>query len=328
MPDGEVGKSTDSRFLDLFINGHDISHHVGDWGRCEETAAEWTLHTELIRNPDSSDLLKPLSGRKVQVKYRLRSNTSVGPWSSGEGMLNWRFTQNGNEELILHGTGQLKKGASRTQVIGTPVPATISKTTSIGGRVIKRDTTVGEISLVEEDAQQKAIRETQVRLAQEAEIQAITSPEFVLFLANSALSSYRLLHNAGTSERNGDFLYASLIFLPLAAEYWVKYLLIKTGGQFKDEYKNHKLLNLFDYLPFCIQEQVDDEFKNELENIGLDRAAHYIRMFLMKSQNTFTALRYLFDPRNAETSRHLLRPEHISVLTCVANALERVSKRI
>ena len=328
MLDGEVGKSTDNRFLDLFINGNDISHHVGDWGTCEEAVAEWTLHTELIRNPDSSDLLKPLSDRKVQVKYRLRSNTSVDPWNTGEGMLNWRFTQNGNEELILHGTGRLKKGESRTKMMGTTVPATISKTTSVGGRIIERETTVGEISFVDEDAQQKAIKETQIRLDQEAEIQAITSPEFVLFLANSALSSYRLLHNEGTSNRNGDFLYASLIFLPLAAEYRIKCLLIKTGGQFKAEYKNHKLLNLFDYLPFCIQEQIDDEFKNELENIGRDRAAHNIRVLLMKSQNTFTALRYLFDPRNAETSRHLLRPEHISVLTCVANALESVSKRI
>ena len=111
----------------------------------------------------------------------------------------------------------------------------VEMTTLVGGKVIQREEEIGTISFVEEDPQQKAVREAQLRLAQEAEIQAITSPGFVLFLANSALSSYRLLYNAGISNQNSEFLYSSLIFLPLAAEYFMKYLLLKRTGMFSDE---------------------------------------------------------------------------------------------
>ena len=129
------------------------------------------------------------------------------------------------------------------------------------------------------------------------------------------------------AHNNNELLYSSLIFLPLAVEYFIKYLLVRGTEEVKKEYKTHKLLALFDYLPFDVQKSVDSEFKNELEKIGRERTDQELRVFLIKSQNAFTAIRYLFNHENATTSRHLLRPENIAVLTCVSNALERVSKQ-
>ena len=321
-------KSNDDRALDLIIDGSDISYYVGPWATCEETRAEWTVHTELISDEVTSGVLRPLKNRNVRIEYRMRSAAGVGPWRSGRAVVTWRLTEMGNEELILHGIGRLDMAKSTTKSAGAPVTATIARTTLVGGKVIQREEEIGTISFVEEDPQQKAVREAQLRLAQEVEIQAITSPGFVLFLANSALSSYRFLYNAGISNQNGELMYSSLIFLPLATEYFMKYLLLQRTGSFKDEYKNHKLLALFDFLPFDMQKSIDEEFKNELENIGRERTFQDLRVFLRKSQNAFTAIRYLFDPRNAKTSRHLLEPENIAVLTCVSNALERVSKQI
>ncbi len=321
-------QESDMRALDLVIDGNDISHFVGPRVNCEETLAEWTVHTELIRNQETPGLLRPLNDKNVQVKYRMRSPAGVFPWRSGRAVVTWRLTEMGNEELILHGIGLLDKAKSQTNASGVPMTVTITKTTSVGGVVVEKEEDIGTISIVEEDPQQVAIREAQVQLAQETEIQAITSPSFILFLANSALSSYRSLRSTGMSENNGELLYSSFIFLPLAIEYFLKYLLVKNIGEFKDEYKTHKLLALFDFLPFEVQGSLDNEFENELEKIGRERTFQKLRVFLKKSQNAFTAIRYLFDPKNATTSRHLLRPENIAVLTCVSNALERVSKRI
>ncbi len=148
----------------------------------------------------------------------------------------------------------------------------------------------------------------------------------MLFLANSALSSFRLLYHSGISNQNSQLLYSSLIFLPLATEYFMKYLLVKGTGTFEKKYRIHKQLTLFDFLPPDIQESIENEFKNELENIGRPREYQALRVFLKRSQNAFTAIRYLFDPANAETSKHLLEPENTAILTCLSSALERVSK--
>ena len=43
----------------------------------------------------------------------------------------------------------------------------------------------------------------------------------------------------------------------------------------------------------------------------------------MRFRNAFTAMRYLFDPENANTSIHLQNPDHMIILVCVMNALER-----
>ena len=201
-------------------------------------------------------------------------------------------------------------------------------TTTLGGKVIERNEDTGIVTLIEEDPMQKAIRDAQVLLADEAEIKAITSPEFVLFLANSALSSYRLLHEVGLSRQNSELLYSSLVFLPLSTEYFIKFLLIKRKGELKNNHKIHKLLTLFDFLPFDLQAHIDEEFKNELEKIGRQRSYQDLRVFLRKTENAFTIIRYLFDANNAATYRHLLKPDNVATLTCVSNALERVSKRI
>lgn len=324
-----MSQSIDRGALDLVIDGNDISRYIGPWASCKETRAEWTVHTELLPNRDTPSILQPLAKRKnVGIRYRLRGEAVVGPWRSGNAVVAWRITEMGNEELILHGIGRLNKVNSTTKATVAPVTAKIASTTLVEGKVIQRQEEIGTISLVEEDPQQKAIREEQLLIAQEDEIEAITSPGFLLFLANSAFSSYRLLYNSGVSNQNSELLYSSLIFLPLATEYFLKYLLMKETGTFRDEYKNHKLLALFDFLPFDTQKSIDEEFKDELENIGRERTSEDLRVFLIKSQDAFTAIRYLFEPQYAMTSRHLLEPENIAVMRCLSNAIERVSRRV
>ena len=299
--------SIENRALDLIVDGSDISHYVRPWVKSEETRAVWTVHTELIRNEVTSGILRPLKNRNVWIEYRLRNKAMVGPWRSGLAVVTWSLTEEGNEDLILHGIGRLDMVKPTTNANSVPRAAMVEMTTSIGGKVIQREEEMGTITVVQEDPQQKAIREAQLRLAEEAEIQAITSPEFVLFLADSALSSYRLLNSVGVSHQNSELLYSSLIFLPLATEYFIKYLLLKRTGVFRDEYRIHRLLTLFDFLPFDLQKAIDEEFKNELESIGRERTFQDLRVFLRKSQDAFTAIRYLFDPRNAKTASRVMK---------------------
>lgn len=189
--------------------------------------------------------------------------------------------------------------------------------------MLETEEKVVTIVRIEEDPQVRAAREAQRLRNRETHIRSLTSPSFVLFLARSSLSSYRLLYNTGTSHSKGELLYSAFIFLPLTIEYFIKYLLIRGPAGFKNDYKNHRLLRLFDFLPFDIQRAIDEEFQSELKKIG--HSSRNLRVFLRKSQNAFTAVRYLFDPRYAERSSHLLEPENTAVLECVANALERVS---
>ena len=320
--------NNDHRVLDLIIDGRDISQYVTPPVTCEESTAEWTVHTELIINGVTSNILPQLKNNNVSIKYRLRNKGMIGPWRSGLGMVTWRLTEKGIEELILHGVGRLDMEKPRTKGTSAPVTAKVEMTTTLGGKVIERKEDTGTITFIEEDPKQKAIRDAQLLLAEEAEIKTITSPDFVLFLANSALSSYRLLHEAGVSHQNSELLYSSLIFLPLSTEYFIKHLLIKRMGPLKNKHKIHKLLTLFDFLPFDLQKAIDEEFKNELENIGRQRTYQDLRVFLRKTENAFTVIRYLFDAKTAETYRHLLKPDNIAVLMCVSNALERVTKRM
>ena len=320
--------NNDHRLLDLIIDGRDISQYVTPPVACEESLAEWTVHTELVSNDVTSNILPQIKNNQISIKYRLRNKDIIGPWRSGLGTVNWRLTEKGNEELILHGIGRLDMERPRTKGTSAPVTAKIEMTTTLGGKVIERKEDTGIITPIEEDPKQKAIRDAQLLLAEEAEIKTITSPDFVLFLANSAFSSYRLLHEAGVSHQNSELLYSSLVFLPLSTEYFIKYMLIKRMGTLKNKHKNHKLLTLFDFLPFGLQKAIDEEFKNELENIGRQRTYQDLRVFLRKTENAFTVIRYLFDAKHAETHRHLLEPNNIAILTCVSNALERVSKRI
>ena len=64
-------------------------------------------------------------------------------------------------------------------------------------------------------------------------------------------------------------------------------------------------------------------FKDELGQTGRSPDSHNIRVCLMRFRNAFTAMRYLFDPENANTSIHLQNPNHTIILVCVMNALER-----
>ena len=191
----EVRKRNDSRrALDLVIGGNDISHYVGPWANCERNRAEWTVHTELVANQHTSAIFRPLNhrNRNVLVKYRLRPKGGIGPWRSGHAEVAWRLTETGSEELILHGIGLLDKTQSTGKIESGPRSGLVTKSILAGGKVIHREKEVeATISTVEEDPERRATREAQLQFSQEAEIRAVTSPEFILFLANSALSSYR-----------------------------------------------------------------------------------------------------------------------------------------
>ena len=323
--------SSEKRPLDLIIDGNDISEFVDEWANHKETRAEWTVHTGLVPNHRTYKVLQPLTNehgqteRNVWVKFRLRAGGNFGPWCSGYASIAWRFSDSDNEELILHGIGRLKKEVLTTDFTGASFNAKISMTTSIGGRVVEKEEGIGTLRFAEEDPKEKADREEQFRLVQDSEIEAFTSPEFVLFLADSANSSFRLLHEEGMSQNKNGVVYSSLIFLPLAIEYYLKYLLIKRAGRLEKKYRNHKLLVLLDGLPLELQRNVDKAFQGELRLIGREDASEDLRVFLMKSQNTFTTFRYLFELQLAKDSRHLLMPDNIAVLACVSNALERVS---
>lgn len=321
-------KSNNERSLDLIVDGNDVSHYVAPWATCTETVDEWTVHTELIPQEGTSHILQSLKDRNVQIKYRLRSKTIIAPWRSGSATLTWRLTEIGREELILHGIGRLNKDKSTTKTPSISMTAEVAEITLTDGRVRQGEKTTGIIAFGDGDPRQTAFREAQLRTVAENEIRAITDPEFLLFLAGSSLSSYRLLHDYGTSHQDICLQYFSIISLPLSVEYFLKYLLFKKAGTFKKEYRIHKLLDLFDFLPFDLQKSIDEEYKNELERIGMNRESKNIRIVLNGSQDVFTAFRYLFEPNNAKNSRHLLRPENITILTCVSDALERISGRI
>ncbi len=228
----------------------------------------------------------------------------------------------------MHGVGRLKKDKDGSKIPNTPVTARVSKLMFSEGKVIEREEEEGTITVVEENPQEKAKRKAEIEAAQEAQIQAITSPEFILFLAKSAQISYQLLYDTGKLDHYRELSYSSFIFLPLSIEYFLKYLIRRSSGSLRREHKIHKLLALFDYLSFDLQDSIDEEFKKELRKIGRDRTFQDLRVFLMKTQDSFTAIRYLFELHNATESRHLLRPENIAVLTCVLNAVESVSRTI
>ena len=96
----EEDKNRDDGAFDLVVNGEDISQYVGDTGGTNENRTRWTLHTTLRSNGQTSHLLQPRNGKKVSVRFRLKSRTRDGatttfPWRSSEADLNWRRTEEG-----------------------------------------------------------------------------------------------------------------------------------------------------------------------------------------------------------------------------------------
>ena len=201
-------QGSEKRALDLIIDGIDISEFVDEWANCKETRAEWTVRTGLISNNHTAGVLAPLtnqfgqSARNVWVEYRLRVSGRFDPWNSGYASITWRLGETGKEELILHGVGRLEKEKATQHETSRPVSAKIVLTTSVGGEIIQKDESLGTITFGETNSILKEQREEHIRLIQESEINAFTSPEFVLFLADSANSSFRLLYTEGFSHRN------------------------------------------------------------------------------------------------------------------------------
>ena len=220
--DDESGQDNDMRVFDLVVDGWDISQYVGDWGSFNESRGGWTLHTGFPQNDSTSAVMRPLVDKTVPVRFRLRVRDSngqlvLGPWRSGQAQVNWRFTKARNEEVILSGVGSLKRPDRGAKSRSVPQSATITRETTVGGRVVKREQGEGRITFVEESEERKALREEFLKMKDYSEVQAITAPSFVLFLANSARSAYRLLFETGLSEEKGELVFAAQIFLPLGA---------------------------------------------------------------------------------------------------------------
>ena len=196
MMDSGVGEAR----VELAVGGHDISRHIGQFFS-EEDRVQWIVYVNLTRNDDTSVALQPLNRKKVHVRYRFGSGTFNGPWCSGQAEVVWRRTEMGDEDLILHGTGPLRKDLPPVRTPHPPIEVMMTETVSVEGVVVQQKDAPGTISFPEEDPQERAFREEQIRLAQEAEIRSITRPEFVLFMATSALSSHRLLYESAMSRR-------------------------------------------------------------------------------------------------------------------------------
>ena len=326
MEDRRAESGVGEARVELVVGGHDISQHIEQFF-CEEDRVQWIVYVNLAHNGDTSVALQPLNLKKVHVRYRFGNGTSNGPWCSGQAEVIWRRVDMDDEDLILHGTGLLHRSPSPVRTPHPPIEVMMTEGVSIEGVVVQQRIASATISFPEEDPQEKAFREEQIRLVQEAEIRSITRPEFVLFMATSALSSHRLLYESAMSRRNPEVLHSSLIFLPLAIEYFIKYLLVQRSGSIEREYRTHKLLVLFDLLPLDVQRSIEEGFERRLEVTQMEKPPANLRVFLKKTQDAFTALRYLFDIQNAKSSRHLMEPGNTAILRVTAEALEYVSNK-
>ena len=326
--------------FELFVDDNDLSSQIKKLNTYE-SATDWFVHAILENGEPASGALAGLDGRKVPVKFRfVIDHTEEGgeetlyPWRFGKPTLSYRPNEENDGELILYDTGRLDQDRSEDHVpeedTQHTVTATIDATESVGGIIVNRRSEEGEITIFSGPSAEldRRARDAELEIEREREVKAVTSPGFVLSLASGAASSYRLLYNSGINVGDGSLLRSSLILLPLAVEYFIKFLLVRESGplltsRLLKKYKTHMLLNLFDALPFATQRRVEDLFKDELGQTGRPPDSHNIRVCLMRFRNAFTAMRYLFDPENANTSVHLQNPNHTIILVCVMNALER-----
>ena len=323
-----------SRF-NLFINDIDISSQIKK-AESQESIADWFLHIILEDREPTSKILTEFNNRSVSVRFRVSVTDVEGEekapalWRLGQAVSAWRLNEEHDGELILYGTGRL--GLEETKDIRSDdntqntISGRFTTIESLAGVITNKRTDEGDITWHHGPATELARmnRNADIEFKRTEEVRQVTSPSFVLFLATSAASSYRLLYNSGVSTSDGSLLYSSLVLLPLAVEYFLKYLLIKEFGPLPKKYKNHTLLKLYDALPFPLQRVIGDNFEDELRATGRSGDSHSIRVCLMRFRNAFTAMRYLFDPENANSSLHLQEPNHIIILMCTMNALERV----
>ena len=321
--------------FDLFVDDNDLSPQIKTVSMYE-SATDWFVHAVLENGEPTSGVVAGLDGRRVPVKFRfVIDHTEEGgeeilfPWRFGKPTLSYRLNEENSGELILYDTGRLGRDNSEDDVpeedAQHTVTGTIAVAESVGGVITNQHTAEGEITVFSGPSAEfhRMARDAEIEFEREREVRAVTSPGFVLSLASGAASSYRLLYNSGINAGDGSLLRSSLILLPLAVEYFIKFLLVRESGPLSKEHKTHMLLKLFDALPFSVQRRVDDFFKDELGQTGRSPDSHSIRVCLMRFRNAFTAMRYLFDPENANTSIHLQNPDHMIILVCVMNALER-----
>lgn len=312
--------------IGIIINGEDISQYVIT-AKIDERPAMWNSHIKLMSNDQTPNILRHLHNKKVSVQYLLNT---VLPWCSGEADLNWRLDEDGGEELILCSEGQLNHDNPKAISADVSIDATITQTTTMAGRVIDSKESEGTVTMLADTEESRLAHGLHLKMEEDATVQNLTSLGFFLFISKGARSAYRLLYDAGISQGTGEWIYMSSILLPLSVEYDLKCLLYECNGSLKREERTHKLLNLFDALPFKIQREIDEEFKNELEKIGRERDVLDMRVFLKYTENIFTVLRYLFDPEHARRSLHLhlLEPDTTAILICISTATERVIERI
>ena len=322
-----------SRF-ELFVNDEDISPQIKA-ANAHCSTADWFIHATCEDEEPTSGILSKLDGRSVAVKFRFTmtrgdEEATSSPWRQGQGVSSWRLNEELDGELIVYGTGRLREDESEDAMPAydsqETVPVTVTAYESVGGVITNERSSDGEITRFygpSAEAERVAINE-ELEIVRAAQVGLVTDPAFVLSLATGAAASNRLLYNSGLGVRDGSLLYSSLVLLPLAVEYFLKYLLIQEYGPLSKEHKNHMLLKLFDALPFSLQKSVCENFEDELRRTGRAGDSHNIRVCLMRFRNAFTTMRYLFDPENANTSLHLQDPDHTIVLVCAMNALERV----
>ena len=321
--------------LDLFVNGNDTSSQIKKV-ETHESTTDWFIHATLENREPTSGILADFDNRGVSVKFRFTVTHDEGeeeissPWRFGRAASAWRLNEEHDGELILYGTGRLGRDGSKDVNLGDDTHHTISGTItameSVSGVITNERSEEGEITWIRGPSAEfeRMVRDAEIEFKRTEEVRRVTSPSFVRFLASSAASSYRLLYDSGISMRDGSLLYSSLVLLPLAVEYFIKYLLIQEFGPLPKEHKTHMLLKLFDALPFPLQRMIGDNFEDEIRKTGRSGDSHNIRVCLMRFRNAFTTMRYLFDPENANTSMHLQEPNHIIILMCTMNALERV----
>ena len=318
--------------VDLFVDDNDLSSRIKTVSMYE-SAEDWFVHAVLEDGEPTSGVLTGLDGRRRPVKFRFVAEEGgeeiLFPWRFGKPVISYRLNEENNGELILYDTGRLgrdnSKGDASDGDTQHTVTGTIAVAESVRGIITNQRFSEGEITIFSGPSAEfhRMARDAEIEFERGREVKSVTSPGFILILASGAASSYRLLYNSGINMGDGSLLRSSLILLPLAVEYFIKFLLVRESGPLPKEHKTHMLLKLFDALPFSAQKNVDDFFKDELEQTGRSPDSHSIRVCLMRFRNAFTAMRYLFDPEKANTSIHLQNPDHVIVLTCVMNALER-----
>ena len=105
--------------FEIFVNNDDISSYVKT-AETSESTVEWFVHVTLEGKGQLSETLAKYDGSSVSVEFRIvlicdnGEEVNSSPWHSGLGVAAWRLDEDGNDELILYGTGRLDRDDSKS----------------------------------------------------------------------------------------------------------------------------------------------------------------------------------------------------------------------